>query len=73
MSYTNITSACYQELSRIEYAQNDLIQALRYSESASKYFVPDGERKYIKDQICISKVIYLEKLNRVGDFTNSFR
>ncbi|SEN51927.1 helix-turn-helix domain-containing protein [Lihuaxuella thermophila] len=67
MNHTNFKSACYHKLSLIEYLQNNFHQAWKYSEAASKYFVPDGERKYYKDMIRISRVIYLEKLNRIGD------
>lgn len=67
MKYTNLKSACYQDLSTIEYVQNNFNQALRYTEEAEKYFIENGERKYCKHLILISKVIYLEKLNRLGD------
>lgn len=67
MSPTNIKGACYHELSRIEYIQNNFKQALRYSNLAEQYFVPNGDRKYYLDMILTSRVIYLEKMNRFGD------
>ncbi|MBA4601736.1 helix-turn-helix domain-containing protein [Thermoactinomyces mirandus] len=67
MRTSNIKSACYHDLSTIEYRQNRLHQALIYADEALKHFVKDGDRQYLKDLILISKVIYLEKLNRVGD------
>lgn len=67
MRTSNIKSACYHVLGMLEYRQNRLHQALIYSDEALRYFVKDGDRQYLKDLILTSKVIYLEKLNRVGD------
>lgn len=64
---SNIMSCCYQELGRIEYVRNRFLQALQFSEKALSCYRSDGERTYVKDSILISKVIYLEKLNRIGE------
>ncbi|RAL25708.1 helix-turn-helix domain-containing protein [Thermoflavimicrobium daqui] len=70
MTYTNLKSACYHELSTIEYIQNNFHQALSYSKKAMEYFQVDGQRKYYKDIIMVSQVIYLEKTNQVGEALN---
>jgi tetratricopeptide (TPR) repeat protein len=63
----NLTAACYHELSFIEYSQNNLPQALKYSQEALKSFIPEGERKYFRELILITKTIYLQKLNRLEE------
>jgi transcriptional regulator with XRE-family HTH domain len=67
MKHTNLKSACYHELSTIEYTQNNFEQAVRYSQKAEESFQPFGDRQHYKDIILISRVIYLEKLNRIGE------
>jgi tetratricopeptide (TPR) repeat protein len=67
LSYTNIETVCYHELSRIEYSQNHFQKAVALSEKALSTYNPEGERSYIYDTILVSQVIYLEKVNRIGD------
>lgn len=64
---SNLKSACYHQLSRIKYLQNQFQLAINYSQKALLSFDPQGERKYYKDLILISQAIYLEKINRIGD------
>jgi tetratricopeptide (TPR) repeat protein len=64
---TNLEATCYHELSRIEYSQNHFQQAVALSEKALSCLLPDGERLYIHDLILVSQVIFLEKVNRIGE------
>lgn len=64
---SNLESACLHQLSRIEYLQNRFQAAIRYSKKALSSFDLEGERKYYKDLIVVSQVIYLEKMNRIGE------
>jgi transcriptional regulator with XRE-family HTH domain len=67
MKFTNLKSACYHELSTIEYKQNNFEQAVNYSTKAEECFLPYGERQYYREMIPISRAVYLEKLNRIGE------
>ncbi|MBA4496562.1 tetratricopeptide repeat protein, partial [Paenactinomyces guangxiensis] len=64
---TNLKSLCYYQLSRIEYLQNDLHEALEYCKKGISSFIIDGKRKYTKHLLLLSKAIYLQKLNRLED------
>jgi len=67
MQYTNLKAACYQELSFIEYSQNNFREALIYSTEGLKSFLKEGQRQYYREIILISKAVYLQKLNRLED------
>lgn len=64
---TNIKSACLYELGRIYHIENDLNQAMTCVNDGLKSFVENGERKYYKYHLLISKVIYLEKLELLDE------
>lgn len=64
---SNLESACFHELGRIAYMQNRYQNAIDFAEKAQEAFQPEGERSYYLDFILISKVIYLEKLNLIGE------
>lgn len=64
---TNIKSASYHELSRIANANHDVEQALKYVEEGIEYFQTDGERAYYQYQLAISRISYLEKLQRTEE------
>lgn len=64
---SNIESACFHELSFIEYSQNHFHRAVEFAEEALSTFQINGERQYYYDLIRISQVIYLEKVNRIGE------
>ncbi len=66
-SLTNIKAASYHELSRIAYINNDLSQALKYIEEGIEYFCEDGERLYYKYILHISRIIYLNKAERLEE------
>lgn len=61
---TNIKAASFNGLSRLHNHLNNLDQALSFVQQGLKCFVEDGERKYVKYHLFISKIAYLEKLNR---------
>jgi tetratricopeptide (TPR) repeat protein len=61
---TNIQASSFNSLSRIYNHLNRLDQALQCIQMGLKSFMPDGERKHVKYHLLISKVIYLEKLDR---------
>jgi tetratricopeptide (TPR) repeat protein len=64
---TNLESACYHEIGRMEYSQNKFYSAINYGKKALSHFQNDGERLYYRDLILVSQVIYLEKLNQIGE------
>lgn len=66
-SLTNIKAASYHELSRIAYINNDLNQALGYIEEGIEHFREDGERLYYKYILHISRIIYLNKAERLEE------
>lgn len=61
---TNLKSACLYNLGRIWYRKNDIRQALEFANKGLTAFIPDGARIFDKYNLLISKVIYLEKLER---------
>lgn len=61
---SNIKSACFNGLSRIHNRQDNMDKALYYVEKGLDTFVSDGERKHVYYHLLISKVVYLEKINR---------
>ncbi|SHF34786.1 Tetratricopeptide repeat-containing protein [Seinonella peptonophila] len=65
LEYTNIRSACFVELGRIAFFyQNDLEQALHYSDLGLKAFQEDGLRSFIKLSLLSGKASYLEKMHQ---------
>lgn len=64
---SNIEAACYYELSRIYSRSNNYQEALTCVENGLQALVPKGERKSTKYVLLISKIIYLEKLERNGE------
>nr|WP_232345303.1 tetratricopeptide repeat protein [Paenactinomyces guangxiensis] len=67
MISTNLKSLCYYYLSRVEYLQNNLHQALEYCKKGINTFIIDGKRKYTKHLLLLGKSIYFQKLNRLED------
>ncbi|WP_168188676.1 helix-turn-helix domain-containing protein [Thermoflavimicrobium daqui] len=65
--YSNISAACYNELSRIAYYQNDIEQALNYVNTGIEIFVQSGERVYLEYQLLVNKVIYLKNQKRIEE------
>jgi tetratricopeptide (TPR) repeat protein len=63
LHYTNIRSACLNELSRTTYFQNNLKQALAYVEEGLECFYKGGEREIYFYHLLLNKVIYLDKLD----------
>ncbi|WP_124728245.1 helix-turn-helix transcriptional regulator [Staphylospora marina] len=61
---TNIQAAAYNGLSRIYHHQSKLEKALQCVQLGLNSFKSNGERKHVKYHLLISKVIFLEKLNR---------
>ncbi len=64
---TNLRAATYNELGRCCYYLNNIEQALNYIEKGMESFFPGGDREYVIYHLQMSKVIYLEKLNRNED------
>jgi tetratricopeptide (TPR) repeat protein len=64
----NLAASCYQELSRIAYFQDNLDKALEYVNSGLNIFIdkPTYDRS-IKYVLSISKVIYLDKMDRTHE------
>lgn len=71
MAATNLHSASYNGLSRLEYVRNHYSQALRYARQAQECFQEEGERKYLKEIILVNQAIYQEKLNRLEEAQNT--
>lgn len=67
MLTSNLKAASYFDLSKLEYFNNDLHKALEYCKKGEQSFIIDGKRPYLKPGLLISKVIYLQKLNRLED------
>jgi tetratricopeptide (TPR) repeat protein len=66
----NIEAASYYELGRCHSQLNELQQALRCIEKGLSVFSLKGERQSTKYVLLISKVIYLEKLERDTEAEN---
>lgn len=64
---SNLKAATYNELGRYCYYQNNIEQALHYVEKGLEAFHPDGEREYLQYHLQLSKVLYLQKMNRSED------
>ncbi|SMO77211.1 transcriptional regulator [Melghirimyces algeriensis] len=63
----NIASASYVELGCISYYENNLNEALKYTDQGLNTFVPDGERPHLWFIIHRNKAVYLERLGRIGE------
>ncbi|SEN07514.1 helix-turn-helix domain-containing protein [Lihuaxuella thermophila] len=67
LNKSNIKAASLNELARAYYFENRLEEALEYTEDGIKCFVENGERKYVKYILLVSKAVYLEKLDRIDE------
>lgn len=70
---TNLQAACYYELGRCAFLQNDLKQALQYTESGLAAFVKKEEaeknkteRLHVEFLLLITRVIYARRLGKDG-------
>lgn len=61
--YTNIHAACYSELGRLAYLQNDLDTAIDCTNQGIEVFDQEGLRKQTYYVLLVSKAIYLELLD----------
>jgi tetratricopeptide (TPR) repeat protein len=64
---SNIEAASYNHLGLGSYYQNNLEQALLYTNSGLEAFDPEGDRKELQFILERNKATYLEKLGRVGE------
>ncbi|MBA4601957.1 helix-turn-helix domain-containing protein [Thermoactinomyces mirandus] len=64
---SNLKAASYFGLAKLEYANNDLNKALEYCKKGESSFIIDGGRSYLQAGFLVSKVIFLQKLNRLED------
>jgi tetratricopeptide (TPR) repeat protein len=60
----NFIPASYQALGRISFYEDEMEKALEAVEKGVEKFHHDGEKRYIYHFLLISKIIYLEELNR---------
>jgi tetratricopeptide (TPR) repeat protein len=61
---SNLSSTSYHALGRISFYEDRLEEALGYMDKGLTCFQQNGERKQIGYHLQISKIIYLEKLDR---------
>ncbi|TCS96771.1 helix-turn-helix domain-containing protein [Hazenella coriacea] len=71
MTKTNIKAACYYELARVFYYQNEMENALHTCLKGIDSFVSNGERSYLIHSLKVSKAIYLENLERYDEALNT--
>lgn len=64
---SNIEAAAYNELSLNSFGQNDMKQALKYTENGLEVFQPGGERPQYEFILKRNRAIYLERLGRLGE------
>lgn len=64
---SNLKCACYYELSRIAYYQNNIEKALYYVMEGINHYDEQGENHRYKYFLYIGKSIYLEKLDRLKE------
>jgi tetratricopeptide (TPR) repeat protein len=64
---TNIEAASFCELSRVCYLENDLDQAIKFTESGIDAFEKDGDRSYVWWTLHLNKALYLEKIGKLND------
>lgn len=63
---TNLRAAAYYEIGRIMHS-NSIKEALHYVEKGLDSYVENQYRRYIKHYLKVSKAIYLEMDNKVGE------
>jgi tetratricopeptide (TPR) repeat protein len=63
----NVPAVCFHGLGQVFFRQNDPNRALEAVKQGLAVFDPDGERQYLRYHLLISKVIYLEKLERLSE------
>lgn len=66
-SLDNIEAASFNDLGVCSYFQNDLEQALQYTESGLHAFQPGNGREYNQYILLCNKAVYLEKLSRIEE------
>lgn len=64
--HTNIEATSFLELAICEYFQNDLDNALKFTESGIDAFQMDGERQDVWYLLQANKGLYLERIGRIG-------
>jgi tetratricopeptide (TPR) repeat protein len=64
---SNMEAASFLLLGLIKYYQNDLEQALEYTNSGINAFVESGENKHIKSLLYRNKGVYLQRLGRITE------
>lgn len=64
--HTNIEAVSFLELAICEYFQNDLDNALKFTESGIDAFQHDGERQDAWYLLQANKGLYLERMGRIG-------
>ncbi|SHE37658.1 Tetratricopeptide repeat-containing protein [Seinonella peptonophila] len=60
---TNIGAACYNQLAKIAYYENDFELALDLTDKGIGIFADDGDRQQLIYSLLVNKAIYLEKLD----------
>lgn len=63
----NVVAASFYELSRIYSRSNNYQEAIARVEEGLRDFDPKGERQSTRHVLLVSKVIYLEKLERISE------
>lgn len=69
-SRRNLSASSFNELSIISYFENNLDEAIKYTDSGLEVFDEDGERKHDKYILMSNKAIYLEKAGRIEESFN---
>lgn len=63
----NIEAASFCELSRVCYLENDLDQAIKFTESGIDAFEKDGDRSQVWWTLHLNKALYLEKIGKLNE------
>jgi tetratricopeptide (TPR) repeat protein len=63
----NMEAASYLLLGLISYYQNNIEQALEYTNNGINAFVEDGENKHIKSLLYRNKGVYLQRMGRITE------
>lgn len=63
----NMEAASYLLLGLIRYYQNDLDQALEYTNNGIETFIDEGENQHFKSLLYRNKGVYLHRLGRVAE------
>jgi tetratricopeptide (TPR) repeat protein len=61
---TNLQTACYNELSRVSFFENELEESLQHVIDGLNVFQVDGERLRFQYHCMLNKSIYLQRLSR---------